>query len=194
MLDGLIALSANIPSGWRVVILSMLPVIELRGAIPLGLLWGLDLWQAFCWAILGNFLPIIPLLLMLDWLLRALSSCPALTRPLARLTQPDRAREEKIRRYGMPALTLFVAIPLPGFGVWTGCLLAVVLDLPFFPALLAITLGEVLSGIVVALAVSGVLAVTQWQHGGWLLLAIAVALIIFRLCRRKKMADQAIIS
>jgi len=187
MIDGLIALLSGIPPVWRVFFLSMLPVAEMRVAFPLGLLWGLDMWTAFCWSIMGNFVPVIPLLLSLSWLMRRLGSFPFLAAPLNRLAVKNERNKDMVRRYGVVGLGVLVAIPLPGTGVWSGCLVAALLNIPFAPALLAITGGGLIAAAMILLAVSGVLAVAELQYGKWIAgTLLAAAIIIFLLRRRKK--------
>ena len=186
MADWIIQAVTNIPAGWAVFLLSMLPVTELRVAIPLGVAWGLAPAESFFWAIGGNFVPIIPLLLLLGYILRWLKRFKLFAAPLKRLEAHNQRRQEQVRRYGMIGLTLLVAVPLPGTGIWTGCLVATLLSLPFWPAVAAITAGEVIAGILVAAVTSGAMAVSELMYGEYLLLFLALLIIVLLLLRRRK--------
>ncbi len=142
-----------------VLLVALLPVVELRGAIPLGVALGLPPGEVFFWALLGNLL-IAPLALaLIPWLLRLAEAWP----PFGRLWAPLEARvrlkgEERVQRLGALGLFLFVALPVPGTGAWSGSLLAVVLGLKRRYALLAISLGVLAAGVLVLLLTGGVVA------------------------------------
>ncbi len=178
-------LLSQISVGWRVFFLAMLPVTELRAALPMGVVWGLPVEEAFLWTIAGNFLPVIPLLLFLRWLYGVLLRSGRFPRLLHKLQSYQEAKGDKVRRYGMIGLTFLVAVPLPGTGVWTGAVVASVLGLDLLPAIAAITLGEILAGILVGIAVSGVSAAMTIGPEAVLLLLIA-GLILYLLFRKKK--------
>ncbi len=164
--------------------MSMLPVTELRAALPLGLLWGLAPRQAYLWALAGNLMPVLPLLLGLERLFSCLRFFGR--GPVAALADYGRRRREGLGRFSLPGLMALVALPLPGTGVWTGCLVAAVLGLRILPAAGAISLGAAAAGIAVGLASAGVAAVGQ--AGGKPAACAAVALIAagYYLLMRKK--------
>jgi len=154
---------AAISSWFWVFLVSMLPVVELRGAIPLGIKLGLSPVSAALAALLGNLL-IVPLLLWLvpavvGWLVRFSWFKNAWERLEARLRLKG---EDAVQRYGALGLLLFVAIPLPGSGAWTGALIAVVLGLKKRYSWLAISLGVVIADVLVTLAATGVLKGLEW--------------------------------
>ncbi|WP_457637700.1 COG2426 family protein [Oceanithermus sp.] len=154
-------------SAWFwVFFVSMLPVVELRGAVPLGIGLGLPPWAAALAALLGNLL-IVPFLLWLvpgivDWFSRYQWFAKAWDRLEARLRLKG---EDAIQRYGALGLLLFVAIPLPGSGAWTGSLIAVVLGLKKRYAAPAIALGVLAADVLVTLAATGVLKGLEWIAG-----------------------------
>lgn len=163
---------------FRVFLLSMLPLTELRAALPLGLVWGLAPARAYLAAVAGNLVPALPLLLLFG---RAFSSLRFFgAGPVARLSAYGQRRRDKLERWGLAGLTLLVGLPLPGTGVWTGCLVAALLELKKLPALCAITLGAMLAGCAVSLAAAGVTAAAKlaggWGAGAALLLLLALAL------------------
>ncbi|WP_337844551.1 small multi-drug export protein [Thermus sp.] len=142
-----------------VVLVAALPLVELRGAIPLGVALGFSLWEAFFLALLGNLL-VTPLALFLLPYGVALFARFAW---FARLWQALEARvrlrgEEQVQRLGALGLFLFVAVPLPGTGAWSGAVLAVVLGLRRRYALPAISLGVVAAGVLVLLLTGGAVA------------------------------------
>lgn len=179
MVDALIELVSDMPPGWRVFFLSMFPVTELRGAIPLGLLWDLEPLSNYLWAVAGNFVPLIPLLLFLRYFSRFLLDRPRWQKLGRWMRQKAIANQDRVQRYGMLGLCVLVAIPLPGTGVWTGALVASLLRLPFLPATIAITIGELIAGALVTLVMTGAIAVAQLHSGEWILAGILLFLIFF---------------
>lgn len=129
------------------------PIFELRGAIPLGIL-GLDFewYQALPLAILGNLLPVPFILLFIDWTTRQLSRVAFFERIITRVFAMTRRRGRMIQRYERIGLMLFVAIPLPITGAWTGSLAAVLFGLKFRYALVSIVLGVIIAGGIVTAA------------------------------------------
>jgi uncharacterized membrane protein len=146
---------------WLVVLLAAaLPVSELRGAIPLAIgVYGYDPWEAYLLAVLGNLLPVVPLLLFLgpvsDWLRRFTFWDKFFTWLFSR-TRRKYIREHE--SFSLTALALFVAVPLPVTGAWTGCAIAFLVGFRFWPAFVAISAGVLLAGVIVTATVLGV----QW--------------------------------
>ncbi|MBQ1342749.1 MAG: small multi-drug export protein [Firmicutes bacterium] len=173
-----------VPAGWRVFFLSMLPVTELRAALPLGVLWGLAPRQAYLWALAGNLVPVLPLLLGLERLFSCLRFFGR--GPVAALADYGRRRRDSLGSFSLPGLMALVALPLPGTGVWTGCLVAAALGLKKLPAAAAISLGAAAAGIAVGMAAAGV-AVAE-RAGGRMAAAAAAAVFaaVYRLLLRKE--------
>lgn len=152
----LTALSAW-PAELRTLLVAMLPIVELRGAIPVGLLLGLSPWQAILWSALGNLLP-VPFLLAGLLAARRWASHWPLVGPLLRWVEARvEKRRQQVDRYGPWGLVLFVGIPLPGTGAWTGAAIAAVLGLPLGRAALAIV-----GGVALAAALVGSLSTLGW--------------------------------
>ena len=139
-----------------ILAVSAAPLSELRGGIPLALSFGLPPGKAFLWAFLGNLLPIPFLLVFLPRMLLLLRKLPG---PLGPLVAKYLAWQERHRkhfaRFGPWALFFFVALPLPGTGVWTGALLAALFRIPPKAALLPLLLGAFVAGLLVLLASLG---------------------------------------
>ena len=137
--------------------ISMVPVIELRGAIPVGLAMGLPFYAVFLAAFLGNMAP-VPILVLFtrrvfNWL-RKLS--PKLERFVSRLEAKAASKEDLLRKYKLLGLCILVAIPLPGTGAWTGSLVAAVFNIRVKHAIPAIALGVLIAGIIVSVLSYGV--------------------------------------
>ena len=133
-----------------VVIISALPIIELRGSIPVGMgLFQLPWYQALYLAIIGNLLPVPFLLLFFQALvkyIRRVRVGEKLLNPLIRHTERHTAAIEKYERIGLMA---FVAIPLPWTGAWTGAMVASLLGIKFKSAFFSIMAGVIISGAIV---------------------------------------------
>ena len=129
------------------------PIVELRLAIPIAITtMHLEWYQALPLAILGNLLPVPFILLFIDWITRQLSRIAFLERIISWVFALTRRRGRMIQRYERIGLILFVAIPLPVTGAWTGSLAAVLFGLKFRHSLISIILGVIIAGCVVTAA------------------------------------------
>lgn len=159
--DAVIAYLQGVPTGGIVVFLSMLPLLELRGAIPWALApggGGLPWTEGVPLAVLGNMIPVVPLLLWLGPVSDFLRRFPLLDRFFTWLFRRTRRKGGLVEKYRAIGLVLFVAIPLPVTGAWTGAAAAFVFGVPFRQALPAILGGVLIAATVVTLATLGVLA------------------------------------
>jgi len=144
------ALSWNIPHELIVVIISALPIAELRVALPIAIISFHMPWhKAFCLAIIGNLLPVPILLLFLEPLAKVVSRVEVGRRLVNWVFEHTRRRGKAIERYEKIGLTLFVAIPLPVTGAWTGSIAAFLLGLRFRYAFLSILTGIIIAGAIV---------------------------------------------
>ena len=133
-----------------VMIVAALPVVELRGALPIAInLFHMEWYKAFYLAVIGNMLPVPILLLFLDALAKTVSRVAIGRRMLNRVFEQTRRRGMTIEKYEKIGLTLFVAIPLPFTGAWTGSIAAFLLGLKFRYAFLSILAGVVIAGVIV---------------------------------------------
>lgn len=133
-----------------VLVISALPLVELRGALPVAInLFHLRWHYALLLAIIGNLLPVPFILLLLDAFSRLVSKIGILGRMLHWLFEHTRRRGRIIERYERIGLALFVAIPLPVTGAWTGSLVAVLFGLKFKHAFLSILIGVFIAGTIV---------------------------------------------
>ncbi len=131
-------------------IISMIPVVELRGAIPIGVGLGLTHMEAMAVSIIGNMLPVPFIILFIrpifKWMTR---KSEKLGRLAEKLQTKAEGKWDRIHRFQFFALTLFVAIPLPGTGAWSGALIAAVMNMRLRNALPSVLLGVVIAGILV---------------------------------------------
>lgn len=133
-------------------LISMIPIFELRGGIPVGIaLFKLHPVTVYFTCVVFNLIPVLPILLLLNPLRRLLSRVPPF-RGLFRYLERKAAKNKRlIERYEEIGLTLFVAIPLPVTGAWTGSIIAEVMGLKVMKSFLSITLGVALAGIIVTM-------------------------------------------
>lgn len=130
---------------------SMLPIIELRGGIPFGIALGLSPYESLIFAFLGSLIPAPFILLFLRPVLRRLSHLAFFIRLDNRFRLKAAAHSKAVKRYGFLGLAVFVAIPLPGTGVWSGSVIAAFLDIRFLRAFPAIAIGNALAGVFIML-------------------------------------------
>ena len=141
------------------MICSMIPIIELRGSIPLGALLNMPFWLNYPLSVVGNMLPIPVILLFVKAVLNWMAKCKIkLFNKIAKwLFQKADKNRPKIEKFGFWGLFIFVAIPLPGTGAWTGSLVAALIDMKFGKAILAVALGVLTAGVIMTLISYGVL-------------------------------------
>lgn len=138
-------------------LISMVPVIELRGAIPYGIAQGLSPWVAYGVSVLGNLLPVPPIMLLIRRIFNWLRDTKLFGSKIVWLEQRAHIKGEVVRKYRLLGLVLLVAIPLPGTGAWTGALVADVLDIRMQAAIPAILLGLLIAGGITTAVTCGVL-------------------------------------
>lgn len=141
--------------------ISMVPLIELRAAVPYSIAMGLPVLPAYIVCILGNMVP-VPIIFLfarkvLEWGKDKKFIGKFFTFCLEKGHKGGEKLQEKAGKGLFWALLLFVGIPLPGTGAWTGTLAASILDMDFKTSVLAVLLGVVLAGIIMGLASAGVL-------------------------------------
>jgi uncharacterized membrane protein len=133
-----------------VIIVSALPIFELRGALPVAInLFHFPWYYALPLAIIGNLLPVPLILLFLDRVVRLLSKIGIFEKMFHWLFERTRRQGRIVERYERIGLTLLVAIPLPVTGAWTGSLVAVLFGLKFRNAFLSISIGVIIAGAIV---------------------------------------------
>lgn len=151
MIEAIVAFVAEFPAWLAVILLSMIPVTELRVTIPVAVAsWGMHPLLALILGTLGASIPFFPIYFgFMSFRNFAAAHAPWLTRWLDRLLAKGQARYgKKFSRYELIALILFVAIPFPGTGVWAGSVAAVAMKLPFNKAALAVLGGALQEGVI----------------------------------------------
>ncbi|EEG77444.1 COG2426 family protein [Dethiobacter alkaliphilus] len=143
----------------QVFVLSAMPVVEIRGGVPLGVMLGLSGWEALAVSALGNVAIILPWLLILCHL-ETYFAQNRLTAPLYnRMVHKAEKKRASFVKYGKYALFLFVAIPLPVTGAWTACVASRVFRIPMKDTFWIVSLGVVMAGIIVLLNTMMVISV-----------------------------------
>ncbi len=132
-----------------VLFTAMLPVIELRGAIPVGLSLGLSSLHTFVLSYVGSCIPIPFIIYFIKPIFRYLRKNTKLKNLVDRITEKNEKKKTRIKKYGALGLFLFVAIPLPGTGIWSGSLAAALLNLDTKKSMLIISLGNLVAGFLV---------------------------------------------
>lgn len=142
--------------------MSMVPVVELRGAIPMGI--AMDLNPVLVWLIcvIGNMVPVPFILLCIRSIFKWMKKRKGfLQRIVTKMEQKAEKSAQMIYKYELLGLFLLVAVPLPGTGAWTGALVAAMLRMRMKSSILMITLGVCTAGVIVLMLSCGVDAVIQ---------------------------------
>ena len=141
-------------------LVAMVPVVELRGAIPFGVVRGLNLWTAIIASVLGNLVPVPFIILFIRrifaWMRAHMPKLDGLVTRMEKKAEKNRAAVEKYAFWGLASL---VAIPLPGTGAWTGALVAAMMEMRLKRAFPAIVIGVVIAGVIVSVITYGAQAI-----------------------------------
>jgi uncharacterized membrane protein len=162
--SAILGVLSGVPGEIQMLLLSAIPLTELRASIPLAYTvmnstWNWPWWKIYLLAVAGNMLPVPFILWFLGPVSRFLSRWKPFQRFFDRLFERARRRAgTKIEKYEALGLSLFVAIPLPVTGAWTGCVIAYLFGIPRRLAIPAIALGVMIAGALVSLVMNGVLA------------------------------------
>lgn len=143
-------LSSGVSKELIVIAISALPISELRGALPVAInLFQMPWYWAFLLALIGNLIPVPILLLFLDYFVKIVSKAHIGKKLVDWVLERTKARSQIIQKYERIGLIIFVAIPLPLTGAWTGAIAAFLLGMKFHHAFLAIFCGVVIAGAIV---------------------------------------------
>lgn len=153
----------------KVFFVSLLPILELRASIPAGYAMGMSFELNYIISVIGNFLPVPFILLFVRSVIGWMKNCRVkIFRKTAGFIETKaRKNSDKILKYATWGLLLFVAIPLPTTGAWTGALVAALFEIRMRKALPLIFAGVLIAGAVVSVAVYGGVGVLSWafSHG-----------------------------
>lgn len=141
------------------MLVSMIPVVELRGGIPFGVAAGLPVWAAFIAAVIGNLIP-VPFIIVyirriFQWMRRHM---PRLNSLVDKLERKAHLKGQRVTKYKYLGLMLFVAIPLPGTGAWTGSLAVAFLDMPLRKAIPSVIVGVLIAGMAISILSYGIVS------------------------------------
>lgn len=140
-----------------VFIISLLPILELRGGLLAASLLHLEFKKAFIVCIIGNIIPIPLVLLFIEKIFNKLENIKITKNLVKKLKDKALSKREQIDKFGYLGLLLFVGIPLPGTGAWTGSLLAILLGLNRKKSFIYIILGVILASIIMSIISYGIL-------------------------------------
>lgn len=149
-------LSGYIPKEMIIFIISMVPILELRGGLIAASLLGVNLVTAIGFCIVGNLIPIPFILLFITPIFRWLKRTKLLKPLVEKLEKKSLSKSDQIKKYEFLGLVLFVGIPLPGTGAWTGSLIASLLDIKFKKAFPAIICGLILATTIMSILSYGI--------------------------------------
>lgn len=156
MSHAIINLLDFLPDWLEILIISAIPVVELRGAIPLGILaYEMPYLQTYLLGVLGSIIPAPFILLFIPAILKWMAKTKVFGKLANWVINKGMKKSEKLTKYEFWGLFIFVAIPLPGTGVWTGCLAASLIGLDFKRSMLSVTLGSMGAGAIVTALVAG---------------------------------------
>ncbi|OGC33630.1 hypothetical protein A3J90_04425 [candidate division WOR-1 bacterium RIFOXYC2_FULL_37_10] len=144
------------PKELAVFILSAIPVVEVRGAVPLGIYLGISPVKVFLLSVIGSALPILPVFFFLSFFTGRLRKINAFDRFFSWLFERTRKKGKIIEDLELVGLTVFVAIPLPGTGAWTGCLAGYLFGLSYFKTFIACFVGTSIATLIMLLVSLGV--------------------------------------
>jgi uncharacterized membrane protein len=136
----------------------MIPIIELRGAIPLGAALGLHPVVNYLLAVAGNLLPVPFILLFIRKVLDWMERIPCFEKLVRWLRAKAEKGKGKVEKYAVIGLAIFVGVPLPGTGAWTGSLVAALMGMRFSKAMLSAICGVLAAGVLMSLLSYGVVA------------------------------------
>lgn len=169
---------SGMPKEAAVMAISAIPIFELRLGLPLAIqLFEMDPARAFVFSFIGNMIPVLPLLLFLKWIYSVLGRWRVTKRFVERFKSRAERESKKIGKYEMLGLIIFIGIPLPGTGAWTGSAVAVALEMDVKKAFLANVAGVIMAGaIVTAFTLMGV----RGAIAAGIIVALMAALPILR--------------
>ena len=146
-------------------LISMVPVIELRGAIPYAFAADINPWLTYTLAVLGNMLPVPFILLFIRKIFDWMKKYPRLGKIATKLENRAANKSSGVKKSELVGLCLLVAIPLPGTGAWTGALVAALMDMRLKRALPTIFVGVLIAGIAVTLVTYLGVEALSWMAG-----------------------------
>ena len=151
----------DVPKEYIVILVGALPISELRGAIPLALSFGMPMGKAFWLSVIGNSIPVMPALFLLEPVSSRLRRFKIWARFFDWVFERTKKKADTIQKYEALGLAIFVAIPLPMTGAWSGVIAASLFKIKFRYALIAILAGVIGAGIIVSVLCT--LGIMSWK-------------------------------
>ena len=149
------------PKEYIVMVISATPVLELRWAIPQALFWKMSMFKALWLSIIGNIIPIVPILFFLERFANKLRGFKLWSHFFDWFSERTKKKADLVQKYEALGLALFVAVPFPGTGAWAGCLAASLFKIKFRYAFIAIVAGVIGAGLIVSTLLS--LGIMSWK-------------------------------
>ncbi len=146
----------KIPAEFTAFFISLLPILELRGGLIAASLLQIPLWKAFIICYIANIIPIPFIILFIKKIFEFLRKIKGFDKFIAKLEAKTEKNKDKVMKYKQWGLLLFVAIPLPGTGGWTGALFAALLDIDIKKSFPIIALGVFIAGVIMAVISYGI--------------------------------------
>ena len=146
-------------------LISMVPVIELRGAIPYAFAADINPWLTYALAVIGNMVPVPFILLFIRKVFDWMKKYPRLGKIAVKMEQRADNKSSGVKKSELIGLCILVAIPLPGTGAWTGALVAALMDMRLKRALPTIFVGVLIAGIAVTLVTYLGVEALSWMAG-----------------------------
>lgn len=146
-----------LPKELAIMVLATIPYLELKGAIPIGLSLNLSYTSSFFYAFIGSIFPSPFIIYGINKVLKRIKKRKKFNKILQNLEDKLRKKGSKVKNLKILGLFIFVSIPLPGTGVWTGSLLAGLFNLNSKRAIVAIILGNFVSGIIISILSLGLI-------------------------------------
>ena len=140
-----------------VFIISMVPILELRGGLIVSSILGIEMWKGIAICVIGNIIPVPFILLLITPIFNWLKQTKTFRPLVEKLENKAMSKKDQVEKYQFWGLMLFVGIPLPGTGAWTGSLIAALLDVDFKKAILAELLGIAIATVIMSVFSYGLL-------------------------------------
>lgn len=154
-------MSGSVPKELIVFVISLVPILELRGGLVAASLLDIEMYRGVLYCVIGNLLPIPLILLFVMPIMRWMKTKPGFRRIAAWLERKSESKGDKLGKYEFWGLMIFVGIPLPGTGAWTGALVAAFLGIKYKKALLAITGGIFMAAAIMCFLAYGIPAIVS---------------------------------
>jgi uncharacterized membrane protein len=156
LIERLAGLLNFLPHGLTILIAAALPIIEVRGSVPLGILYfKMAALKVVLLSVVGGVLPVFPILWFLFNLTEKARKLKFLDKFFEWLFEHTRAKSGLVERFELLGLTIFMALPVPGAGIWTGCMIAYLLELPWIPTFICAVIATTIASLLVLAASLG---------------------------------------